>query len=79
MPVQYVCGICRSGIVIFYVAEVLLISCGYRSTGLSYVGVFTHVAFELIYSTGVGNVDAWYKHEDCRKQFTILWNGKGVL
>jgi hypothetical protein len=54
--VQYVCGICRGGIVIFYVAEVLLISCGYRFSGLSYVGMFTCVAFELIYSTGVGNV-----------------------
>jgi hypothetical protein len=54
--VQYVCGLCRGGIVIFYVAEVLLISCSYQSIGLSYVGVFTRVAFELIYSTGVGNV-----------------------
>ena len=54
MPVvQYVCSICRGGIVIFYVAEVLLISCGYRSAGLSYVGMFASVAFKLIYSTGV--------------------------
>jgi len=50
--VQYVCSICRGGIVIFYVAEVLLISCGYRSSGLSYVGMFTRIAFKLIYSTG---------------------------
>ena len=47
--VQYVCSICRDGIVIFYVAEVLLVSCGYRSTELSYVGMFTRVAFKLIY------------------------------
>jgi hypothetical protein len=54
--VQYVWCIYRGEIVIFYVAEVLLISCGYSFPGLSYVGVFTRVAFELIYSTGVRNV-----------------------
>jgi hypothetical protein len=54
MPiVQYVCSICRGEIVIFYISEVLLISCGYRSLRLSYVGIFARVAFKLIYSTGV--------------------------
>ena len=52
--VQYVCSICNGGIVIFYIVEVLLILCGYRSSGLCYVGIFAHVAFKLIYSTGVG-------------------------
>ena len=51
--VQYVCSVCRGGIVIFYVAEVLLISCGYRSAGLSYVGKFERVTFKLTYSTVV--------------------------
>jgi len=51
--VPYVCSICRGGIIIFYVAEVFLISCGYWAAGLSYVGMFARVAFKLIYSTRV--------------------------
>jgi hypothetical protein len=32
-----VCGICWCGIIIFYIADVLLITCGYWSSRLSYV------------------------------------------
>ena len=53
MPiVQYMHSICGVGIVVFYVAEVFLVSCGCQSARLSYVGMFACIAFKLIYSTG---------------------------
>jgi hypothetical protein len=54
--VQYVHGICRCRIVCLYVAEVLLVSCGYLRTRLSYVGIFAYVTFKLINSTRFGIV-----------------------
>jgi hypothetical protein len=39
-----------------YVADVLLISCGYRSTRLSNIGIFARVTFKLINSAQVGTV-----------------------
>jgi hypothetical protein len=54
VSIQYVCSVCRGGIVIFYVAKVLLITCDYRSAGLSYVGMFVRVTFKWIYSNVVG-------------------------
>ena len=49
MPVvQNVSSICRSGVVISYVAYVFFVSCSYGSAGLSYICMIARVAFELV-------------------------------
>ena len=54
MPVvEYVPSIYGDGIVVSYVAEVLLIMCGYRVARLSHIGVFARVAFKLVDSAEV--------------------------
>jgi hypothetical protein len=52
----YVHSRCRDGIVVSYVTDVLVVTCGYWSAGLSHIDVFTRVAFKLVNSTGVGIV-----------------------
>jgi len=55
MPiVQYVHGIHRCGIIVFYVVEVFPVPYCYQSIRLIYIGVVAGITFRLVYSTGVG-------------------------
>jgi hypothetical protein len=54
--IEYVHGVGRGGIVVFYVADVFFVAYCYWSSGLSDICVIACITFKLVDSTGIGIV-----------------------